>query len=135
MHFLKKVPLWGWGIIILSIFLIINFASSRALNRSLFNMALDELREDQGHVVKQRDEWIATCEKQILDLQSEIDKVQKEKAIERIKAIESASEVVRLKGENNALQIQLRNIVVPDSPDLLIDGLRKRFPSIRKIQP
>lgn len=130
--FLKKVPWWGWGIIILSIFLIINFASSRTLNQSLFSMALDQLRKDQTEIVQQRDDWIATCEKQILDLQKDVERVQKEKAIEKVRATQSAAEVVRLKGRIDALQDQINNIVVSNDPDIVLDSLRKQ--GIRSIK-
>ena len=132
MQLLKKIPWWGWGIIILSVFLIINFASSRALNRSLFNMALDQLREDQTEIVQQRDEWIATCEKQILDLQKDVERVQKEKAIEKVRAAQSAAEVVRLKGRIDVLQDQIDNIIVSHDPDAVLDSLRKQ--GIRSIK-
>jgi len=129
---LKKVPWWGWGIIILSIFLIINFASSRALNRSLFNLALDQLREDQTQIVQEKDKWIATCEKQILDLQKDVDRIQKEKAIEKTKAVTSAAEIVRLKGRIDELQFKIDNIVVSNDPDIVLDSLRKQ--GIRSIK-
>jgi peptidoglycan hydrolase CwlO-like protein len=129
---LKKIPFWGW-IAAIAILFLANYASSRALNQSLFNMALDQLRKDQTQIVQEKDEWIATCEKQILDLQKDIEKVQKEKAIERERAAQSAAEVVRLKGRINALQFQIDNIVVSDNPDIVLDSLRKRgIKSIRR---
>jgi peptidoglycan hydrolase CwlO-like protein len=129
---LKKIPFWGWVAIAISILFLVNYASSRALNRSLFNMALDQLRKDQSQIVREKDEWIKTCEKQILDLRDDIEKVQKEKAIERARAAESAAEVVRLKGRINALQVQIDNIVVSHDPDAVLDSLRKQ--GIRSIK-
>jgi peptidoglycan hydrolase CwlO-like protein len=131
-NLIKKIPLWGWIAIAIAILFLANYASSRALNRSLFNMALDQLREDRTGVVQQRDEWIATCEKQILDLQKDVERVQKEKAIEKARAAQSAAEVVRLKGRINALQVQIDNIVVSHDPDAVLDSLRKQ--GIRSIK-
>ena len=131
-NLIKKIPLWGWIAIAIAILFLANYASSRALNRSLFNMALDQLREDRTGVVQQRDEWIATCEKQILDLQKDVERVQKEKAIEKARAAQSAAEVVRLKGRINALQDQIDNIIVSHDPDAVLDSLRKQ--GIRSIR-
>ena len=129
---LKKVPWWGWIAIAIAILFLVNYASSRALNRSLFNMALDQLREDQCQVIQRKDEWIKTCEDQILDLQKDVEKVQKEKAIERARAAESAAEVVRLKGRIDELQFKIDNIVVSNDPDIVLDSLRKQ--GIRSIK-
>ena len=129
---LKKVPWWGWVVIVIAVLFLVNYVSSRALNRSLFNLALDQFREDQGQVIQQRDEWIATCEKQILDLQKDIDRIQKEKAVEKGKAATSAAEVVRLKGRIDELQFKIDNIVVSNDPDIVLDSLRKQ--GIRSIK-
>jgi len=129
---LKKVPLWGWVAIAIAILFLANYASSRALNRSLFNMALDQLREDQSQIVQQKTEEAEAFKKQNLDLKEEVKKVQKEKALERARAAESAAEVVRLKGRINALQVQIDNIIVSHDPDAVLDSLRKQ--GIRSIK-
>ncbi len=129
---IKKVPLWGWVIIAISILFLVNYASSRTLNRSLFNMALDQFREDQTRIVREKDDWIAICEKQILDLQKDIDKIQKEKVIEKARAVQSAAEVARLKGRIDELQFKIDNIVVSNDPDIVLDSLRKQ--GIRSIK-
>jgi peptidoglycan hydrolase CwlO-like protein len=121
----KKFPWWLWVALVVFIIFVWQTLSGGATSRKLYNMALDQLREDQTGVVQQRDEWIATCEKQILDLQDDIEKVQKEKAVERARAAEVAAEVVRLKGRINALQVQIDNIVVSNDPDIVLDSLRK----------
>jgi len=129
---LKKVPWWGWIAIAIAILFLVNYASSRALNRSLFNMALDQLREDQTQIVKEKDEWIKTCEKEILNLQKDVERVQKEKAIEKGRAATSAAEVVRLKGRIDELQFKIDNIIVSNDPDVILDSLRKQ--GIRSIK-
>ena len=129
---LKKVPWWGWIAIAIAILLLVNYASSKALNRSLFNMALDQLRKDQSQVIQQKDEWIKACEDQILDLQKDVERVQKEKAIEKARAAASAAEVVRLKGRIDELQFKIDNIVVSNDPDIVLDSLRKQ--GIRSIK-
>jgi len=132
LNLVSRVPWWLWIAIAIAVLFLANYASSRALNRSLFNMALDQLREDQGQVIQKKEEWIATCEKQILDLQKDVERVQKEKSIERAKAAESAAEIVRLKGRIDALQFKIDNIVVSNDPDIVLDSLRKR--GIRSIR-
>jgi len=122
---LKKVPLWGWVAIAIAILFLANYASSRALNRSLFNMALDQLREDQSQIVQQRDEDIANFKKQVLDLQGEVKKIQQEKAIEKAKAVASAAEVTRLKGRINDLQDQIDKILISNDPNVILDDLRR----------
>ena len=129
---IKKIPLWGWIAIAIAILFLVNYISSRALNRSLFNMALDQLREDQSQIVQQKTEEAEAFKKQNLDLKEEVKKVQKEKALERARAAESAAEVVRLKGRINALQVQIDNIVVSHDPDAVLDSLRKQ--GIRSIK-
>jgi len=129
----KKIPWWGWVIGIAAFFFLINYASSLALNRSLFNMALDNLREDKTRILETKDEWIKTCEQEISRLQREVDRVQKEKAAVQAQAAQTAAEVARLKGRINELQTQLQNIVVSDDPDRIIDDLRRLgIRSIRK---
>lgn len=102
------------------------------MSRKLYTMMLDEIRTDQARIVERKDEWIKTCEDEISRLQAEQEKIRKEKAIIQQRAALTATEVARLKGEVDALRVQLQNVVVPDDPDRIIDGLRKRFPSISK---
>lgn len=133
--FLKKFPWWFWVGLVVAIIVIWQIATAGAMANKLYKMALDNLRADQTEALKQKDEWIKACEGQIVQLAKEKEQVQKEKLIAQKDAINSRAEVARLKGENNALRIQLQNIVIPTDPDKLVDGLGKRFPSIRKVSP
>lgn len=135
LSFLKKFPWWFWVGIVVAIIIIWQIVTAGAMANKLYKMALDNLRADQGEALKQKDEWIKTCEDQIAKLAEEKAAVQKQKVAVQQEANRSAAEVARLKGENNALRIALQNIVVPTDPDKLVDGLRKRFPSIRKVSP
>lgn len=130
--FLKKFPWWFWVALIVFIIIVWQGMSGWAMSRNLYNMALNQLREDQARIIEQKEEWIKTCEEEIARLQEEKERIQKEKAAVQRRANASAAEVARLEGENDALRKKLHEIVIPDDPDRIVDGLRKRFPSIRK---
>lgn len=130
---IKKVPWWVWIGTFVAILLIWQNLSGWAASRKLYNMALDQLREDQANVIEAKEEWIKTCEDEILRLQAEKERLQKEKAVVQKQAIESAVEVTRLKGKIGELQTQLQNIVVSDDPDRILDDLRRMgFSSVRR---
>jgi len=122
---LSSVPLWGWIAIAIAILFLVNYVSARVLNRSLFNLALDQLRKDQSQIVQQKTEEAEAFKKQVLDLQNEVKKIQQEKAIEKAKAIASAAEVTRLKGRINDLQDQIDKILISNDPDVILDDLRR----------
>lgn len=133
LNLLKKFPWWVWVALVVGIIVIWQIATAGAMANKLYKMALNQLRQDQTNIIKEKDEWIKTCEDQIAKLAEEKAAIQKQKAAAQQEANRSAAEVARLKGENDALRIALQNIVVPTDPDKLIDGLRKRFPSIKKV--
>jgi hypothetical protein len=129
------MPFWFWIALAVFIFLAWQSLSGWAMSRKLYKMALNNLRQDQTQIIKEKDAWIKTCEDEILQIKAEKDKIAKEKIIAQQDATNSKVKVVRLEGENDALRIKIRNVIVSDDPDRIIDDLRKRFPSIRKIQP
>jgi len=135
LSFLKKIPWWGYVAALVFVILVWQQMSGWAMSRKFYGMVLDQLRVDQSNIIQAKDEWIKTCEDEIGKLQAEKERIQIEKVAAQQQAIQSAGEVARLKGENNALHIQLQNVVVPDDPDRIIDDLRKRFPSIHKARP
>jgi len=123
---IKKVPLWGWVIIAVSILFLVNYASSRALNRSLFNMALDQLREDKTAIVENLKKDQKEKAKDIADLQSKVKDVQRKRAAaeaesKRLARLvnEKDTEIGRLKKERDA-------IIIPTDPNALADEFRKR---------
>jgi uncharacterized protein Yka (UPF0111/DUF47 family) len=132
LKFLKKFQWWPWIIAIVLAILFWQHVSGWSVSRKLFNMALDQFRADQTRIVEQKDEWIKTCEDEIGRLEAEQERLKKEKAAVQQRANQSAAEVARLEGENDALHKRLREIIIPDDPDRIVDNLRKRFPSIRK---
>ena len=125
LNLLKKIPWWGWIAIAIAILFLVNYVSARVLNRSLFNLALDQLRKDQSQIVQQKTEEAKAFKKRVLDLQNEVKKIQQEKAIEKAKAIASAAEVTRLKGRINDLQDQIDKILISNDPDVILDDLRR----------
>lgn len=126
---------WVWVVVIVFIIVVWQQMSSWVMSRKLYNMALDNLRQDQSKVIKVLEENMKGYETEIGKLNQEIESVQKEKALEKAKAEQSAIEVARLKGKINELQTQLQNIVVSDNPDRIIDDLNKLgYGPIRRIR-
>jgi len=118
LSFLKKIPLWLWVIFALAILFFINQISAWTTNRSLFNLALDQIRTDQTQIVQDQGVWINTCEQEIQDLQRKIETNKKQQVTLR-------AENDKLKGRIKDLENALPNIVVPSDPDALVDSLRK----------
>jgi len=132
MSIIRKIPWWGWVGAVIIIVVVWQSFSGWAMSRRLYNVAIDQLREDQSSIVQQKDEWIRAREKQILDFQGEIDKIRSEKVSERAKAAESAAEVVRLREKIYELQFKIDHIIVSNDPDRIIDSLRRQ--GIRSIR-
>jgi len=131
----KKIPWWGWGVIAILTLLIINFASSRALNRSLFNMALDQLREDKTAIVDRLKKDQEQSAKAIAELQNQVKGVQEKRAI----AEAESKRLARLVNEKNAEIFKLKKerdaVVIPDDLNALADEFRKRGYRPRVIFP
>ncbi len=128
----KRVPWWGWVIAIVFIILVWQQMSSWAMSRKLYNMALDNLRQDESQAIKDKDAWIKSCEKEISQLANEKAEIEKKKAILEKKDIASTIEITRLIGNNNELQNRLNNIVTSDDPDRLIEDLQRRGINIKR---
>jgi len=132
---IKKIPLWGWIAIAIAIFFLVNYASSRALNRSLFNMALDQLREDKTAIVEGLKQDQEEKARAISELQNQVKDVQRKrvaaeaesKRLERL-VDEKNVEIIRLKKERDA-------IVIPTDLNALADEFRSRGYKPRIILP
>lgn len=135
MTFFKKIPWWGWGIIILSFFLIINFASSRVLNRSLFNMALDQLREDKTAIVENLKKDQKEKAKAISDLQNKVKDIQRMRASAEAESKRLARLVNEKDTEIDRLKDERDRIVIPTDPNSLADEFRKRGYKPRVVLP
>ncbi len=90
-----------------------------------YALLLNQIKKGQSQIIKDKEEWIKSCETEIVRLQSEKEQIQKEKYFHQKQAVESAAEVIRLKGTINVLQIQLQNVVVSDDPDRIISDLQR----------
>jgi peptidoglycan hydrolase CwlO-like protein len=135
MTFLKKVPWWGWITIVIAILFLINYASSRILNRSLFNMALDQLREDKTTIVETLKKDQAEKAKAITDLQNKVKDVQQK----RVSAEAESKRLARLVNEKDTeigrLKKERDAIVIPTDPNALADEFRKRGYKPRVVLP
>jgi len=123
---LKKIPFWGWIAIAIAILFLVNYASSRALNRSLFNMALDQLREDKTAIVERLKKDQEQSAKDITELQNQIKDVQQK----RVVAEAESKRLARLVNEKDAEIFKLKKerdaIIIPDDLNALADEFRKR---------
>jgi len=133
--FIKSLPWWIWIAAIIGVIFLWQALSGWSMSRKYFNLAVQGLKTEESQALKDKDEYIKACEKDIQEKKAEIDQIKKEKAALQIDKVNSAAEVVRLKRSNDDLKRQIREIIIPDDPDRIIDDLRKRFPSIHKIQP
>jgi chromosome segregation ATPase len=131
--FVKGIPWWLWVVAIIFIILIWQSVSGWGMSKKLYTMALDNLREDQTQIVKDRDEWIKTCEGEIAKLAAEKVQIQKEKFTLQTKNAQSAIEISRLTEENYDLQDRLNHIIISNDPDRLLEDLRGRGINIKRI--
>jgi predicted nuclease with TOPRIM domain len=132
LKFIKLFPWWFWVLVVIGLIFLWQALSGWAMSKKYFDLAVQGLRTEQAQIIKDKDEWIKTMEAEIKDKQAEIDQIKKEKAALQIDRTNSAAEVVRLKRSNDDLKRQIREIIVSDDPDRIIDDLRKYFPSINK---
>jgi chromosome segregation ATPase len=133
LQLIKKIPIWGWIIVVVVILFVWQSISGWAESRKLYTMVLDNLREDQSQIVEDKDKWIKACEDEIAKLAEDKAKIQKEKLALQKKNAQSELEISRLMGENHDLQNRLSRIVVSTDPDKLLDDLRSRGINIRRI--
>lgn len=125
-NLLKKLPWWTWITIAVAIFIIWQSLSGWAQSRKLYNMALDQLREDQTNIIEIKEAYIKDCESEISRLAEEKEVLRRQKEAIQKQANESAMEIARLEGNIRALEIKLRNITISTDIDAIIDDLRKR---------
>lgn len=123
---IKKIPWWFWAGIFIFILLVWQGLSGWAMSRKLYNMALDNLRHDRSRVIEVLEENMATYEKEIFRITTELEANKKQQAVAR-------AENERLKGLINekdsqiwALWKERENWIPPADPDALMDELRKR---------
>jgi septal ring factor EnvC (AmiA/AmiB activator) len=123
---IKKIPWWGYVALGVAILFSWQFISGWAASRKLYDMALNQLREDRTQIIEEKEAYIKDCEDEISKLAGEKEALRKEKLIIQRQASESAAEVARLEGNIHALERQLQSITIGDNPDYLLDDLRKR---------
>ena len=132
---IKKIPWWGWVAIVIAILFLVNYISSRALNRSLFNLALDQIREDKTAIVERLKQDQKEKAQAISELKSQVKDVQQRRVVaeaesKRLARLvnEKNQEIIRLKAERDA-------IVIPVDINALADEFRKRGYRTRVIVP
>jgi chromosome segregation ATPase len=126
LNLMKKIPWWGWAALGVAILFSWQSFSGWAASRKLYDMALNQLREDKTRIIEEKEVYIKDCEDEISKLVGEKEGLKKEKLIIQRQASESAVEVARLEGNVHALERQLQSITIGDDPDRLVDDLRKR---------
>jgi len=116
--FLKKIPSWGWLALAIGILWVWQSLSGWAATSKLYNMALDNLRQDQSRIVRILEETVTERERELANLYEELDRVKQQQ-------VQARAETEKLKGRIRELQAQRENIVVPGDPDRLVDELRR----------
>jgi hypothetical protein len=133
MNLLKKW--WLWVLVAIAILFLWQYLSGWAMSSKLYDMALDNLRQDLSKVVERDKEYIKDCENEVLRLQEKVTTTETEKIVYKLKSQKSETEVLRLRGEINDLQGKLDNIVVSNDPDRIVDDLNKLgYGPIRRIR-
>ncbi len=122
---LKKIPWWEWAAAAVALLYAVNVATGSVYTRKLWNMAADQIREDQGSVVRTLEENQKMYEQEITRLQAELQTVKQQQAsaraeTERLRGLvrDKDNEIVALKKEREL-------IVVPADPDALVGEFRR----------
>lgn len=131
--FIKKW--WFWLVILIAIILAWQIFSGWAYSSKLYKMALDNFRQDQTEIIQRKNEWIAVCEKEIVDMQKKIEQIQKEKSKIQGEVVKLNQEKEILTGRIYDLEQRRQAIIISNDPDTIIDDLRKLgFKSIRIVR-
>jgi len=128
-----KIP---WKMILIGaacLVILLLVGSLTGANQKLFNMALDQLRDDKSRVVEVQAENQKWYEGEMKKLEEERDLLQQEKEALQNEKTQLASEREALKGWIHELQAKRDIIMVSSDPDLIIGDLHKRgLSSIRR---
>jgi len=125
MQFIKKIPLWGWVVIVVASLMFWQYLSGWALSGKLYSMVLDNLRKDQTSAVEQLSKELKISRTEKEKVKKEIIQIQKEKELWKQKSLQYEKENLRLKGEVDALEFKLHQVVVSSDPDALILDINK----------
>lgn len=132
---LKKIPWWGWIVGIVAFFFLINYASSLTLSRSLFNQALDQIREYKTAIVERLKQDQGEKANTITKLQNQVRDVQRKRVAAEAESKRLAGLVDEKNKEIIALKKEREAIVIPIDPNALADEFRKRGYKPRVILP
>jgi phage shock protein A len=114
---LKKIPWWGWLALALAILFLWQSLSGWAASRKLYDMALDNLRQDQSRIVKTLSEIVTEREMELAGVYEQLEAVKQQQA-------QTRAETERLRGKIRELQARRDTIIVSDNPDTLVNDLR-----------
>lgn len=123
---------WFWIGIVLAIFIIWQSVSGAALTSKMWHMVKDQIVTDQSNIIKVKEEQEKWYENEIVKLNDQIGKIQKEKATIAASKVAADAEILRLKGKVNELEDAINHINVSSDPDTVIKSLQRRFPSIKR---
>jgi len=124
-----KLVLIGIGILVLLVWI----GSITGTNIKLYNMMLDNLRKDESRIVKDREEWIKSCEDEIAKLSTEKEQIKKEKITLEVKNGKLVTERDGYKEKIRELQVARETIIVPSNIDSIVVEYHKLgFRSVRR---
>ena len=129
---IKKVPWWAWAVVLIVIVLIWQNLTGWAAARQIYDQALDNLRADQTRVVDTLQENQKMYEAEIVKLQTELERVQKQKQEIVVQRNRLLSENETYKEKIRVLQAQRDNISVPvDLAGVVNEFHRLGFSSVK----
>jgi len=118
--------------IIIGLLIALWILSVTGMNKELYNMMLNQLREDKTAVVEGLKKELDITKQEKAKIKEEQIALAKEKEQWRQRSLREAEENTKLKGEVNVLKTKLSQIVVSDDPKKIIDDLhRSGIKSIR----
>jgi len=132
---IKKIPWWGWIAIVIAILFLVNYISSRVLNRSLFNMALDQIREDKTAIVERLEKDQRENAKVIAELKNQVKDIQQRRTAAEAESKKLARLVDEKNQEIKKLKKERDAIIIPADINALADEFRKRGYKPRVILP
>jgi hypothetical protein len=133
--FISKIPLWGWIAFAVLILFIWQYVSGWAVSRKLYDMGLDQLRQDKTAIIESLKKENETRDQMILDLKKRVDAVQKQRILAEAESKRLAGLVDEKNKEILKLTEERKIITVPTDIDLLADEFRKRGYRPRIILP
>ena len=129
---MAKLP-WKWIILVAVVLAAALYLYYSGKSAGDWKAKFEQLKSDEAKVVKDKDDWIKTTEKEIQDKQVEIDKKEEKVLGLQVKAAQADAKIAQRDKRIYELEEKLKRIIVSNDPDVLIGDLNRRgLSSIRR---